>query len=136
MEILIVPSRKRFDDFRDFCRWIPVFVPRNRNQCQDINECLNHNGGCNGGCVNTAGSYYCTCNGDLVLASDERTCISAESRCRAMEPPLHAEVRNNLLYEIYAKICHVLIFFTNIHESRLSTLKILNMKKKARNRIS
>lgn len=128
----------RFSYHRDFCRWIPVFVPRNRNQCQDINECLNHNGGCNGGCVNTAGSYYCTCNGDLVLASDERTCISAESRCRAMEPPLHAEVRNNLLYEIYAKICHVQCVNFLYKYSRISSVNVENIKheKKARNRIS
>lgn len=65
----------------------------NRRQCQDVNECLIRNGGCTGECVNTAGSYYCACSEDLVLAHDERTCVSPTSRCRAMEPPLHGEVR-------------------------------------------
>ncbi|XP_029163192.1 fibrillin-1-like isoform X1 [Nylanderia fulva] len=64
-----------------------------RGQCQDVNECLNRNGGCTGECVNTAGSYYCSCSVDLVLAPDERTCVSPTSRCHAMEPPLHGEIR-------------------------------------------
>ena len=28
----------------------------------DINECLKDNGGCNGRCVNTFGSYKCECS--------------------------------------------------------------------------
>ncbi|KYM87211.1 Fibrillin-2 [Atta colombica] len=64
-----------------------------RSQCQDVNECLNHNGGCTGECINTAGSYYCVCSEDLVLAPDERTCVSPTSECRAMEPPIHGEIR-------------------------------------------
>lgn len=64
-----------------------------RSQCQDVNECLSRNGGCTGECINTAGSYYCACSKDLVLAPDEKTCVSPMSRCRAMEPPLHGEVR-------------------------------------------
>ncbi|KYM93760.1 Fibrillin-3 [Cyphomyrmex costatus] len=64
-----------------------------RSQCQDANECLNRNGGCTGECINTAGSYYCACSEDLVLAPDERTCVSPTSRCRAMEPPIHGEIR-------------------------------------------
>ncbi|EZA47230.1 Fibrillin-2 [Ooceraea biroi] len=65
----------------------------NRRMCQDVNECLKQNGGCTGECINTAGSYYCTCSKDLVLASDERTCVPPMSTCRAMESPLHGEIR-------------------------------------------
>lgn len=64
---------------------------RNNSLCQDLDECVHRNGGCNGNCVNTLGSYYCACSNDLVLASDERTCVPRNSRC-VMKPPLHAEV--------------------------------------------
>ena len=30
--------------------------------CLDTNECLNTNGGCEQLCINTDGSFYCTCN--------------------------------------------------------------------------
>ncbi|KAK2588211.1 hypothetical protein KPH14_004248 [Odynerus spinipes] len=75
------------------CRSGYVLDHRNRSQCQDVNECLNRNGDCNGECINTPGSYYCTCSDDLVLSPDERSCVPLESKCRAMEPPLHGEVR-------------------------------------------
>nr|XP_039270654.1 uncharacterized protein LOC120345319 isoform X2 [Styela clava] len=42
--------------------------------CRDTDECLNANGGCSDGCVNTAGSYYCTCPEGLFLQADARTC--------------------------------------------------------------
>ena len=30
-------------------------------QLLDINECVTNNGGCQQGCVNTGGGFYCTC---------------------------------------------------------------------------
>jgi len=40
----------------------------------DINECLANNGNCGQNCINTAGSYYCTCNTGYQLLSDKHRC--------------------------------------------------------------
>eukprot|EP00058_Branchiostoma_floridae_P007025 XP_002592513.1 hypothetical protein BRAFLDRAFT_69004 [Branchiostoma floridae] len=42
--------------------------------CEDIDECSNNNGGCNHTCVNTAGSYHCTCRTGYQL-SGTHDCI-------------------------------------------------------------
>lgn len=42
--------------------------------CEDINECLNNNGGCNQECINTPGSYHCACEDGYVLGHDKKTC--------------------------------------------------------------
>lgn len=41
----------------------------------DINECLTRKGGCDDNCINTLGSYYCTCNTGYRLLSDKRNCV-------------------------------------------------------------
>ena len=40
----------------------------------DINECNTNNGGCAQNCVNTAGSYYCSCNDGHYLAGNGKNC--------------------------------------------------------------
>ena len=45
------------------------------NFIADKNECAIGNGGCSDGCVNTDGSYHCTCPSGYELGGDERTCI-------------------------------------------------------------
>ncbi|XP_067646329.1 fibrillin-3 [Eurosta solidaginis] len=51
---------------------------RNGRDCEDINECLNNNGGCVGGeCINHVGSYQCKCAAGQRLAADRRTCERA-----------------------------------------------------------
>ena len=40
----------------------------------DINECSIDNGGCTETCVNTNGSYYCTCNAGYTLKQDQHSC--------------------------------------------------------------
>ena len=47
---------------------------------QDINECAEGNGGCNEVCENTAGSFFCACEGDeRALSSDGKSCIGDTS---------------------------------------------------------
>lgn len=92
-----------------------------RSQCQDVNECLNQNGGCTGECINTAGSYYCVCSEDLVLAPDERTCVSPTSECRAMEPPIHGEVT-------VARISQVILDRSSRYTTEIYILKYLSKR--------
>lgn len=40
----------------------------------DINECEHNNGGCEGECHNTVGSYYCSCDPSQVLDDNQRNC--------------------------------------------------------------
>ena len=40
----------------------------------DINECEHNNGGCEEGCINTVGSYSCTCGPSQKLENNGRNC--------------------------------------------------------------
>ncbi|TSX85963.1 Multiple epidermal growth factor-like domains protein 6 [Bagarius yarrelli] len=40
----------------------------------DVNECENSNGGCEGTCCNTIGSFYCKCPEGSTLGPDAKTC--------------------------------------------------------------
>mgnify|MGYP001799785861 FL=1 len=51
----------------------------------DINECLVDNGGCSHGCVNTAGSHYCTCPRYLYLSDDNSTCTGKDNLSKFMK---------------------------------------------------
>ncbi|XP_011207387.2 fibrillin-1 isoform X3 [Bactrocera dorsalis] len=46
----------------------------NSDNCVDIDECAEGTSGCEH-CLNTDGSYECTCPGGYDLAEDERTCV-------------------------------------------------------------
>ena len=45
----------------------------------DIDECGVVNGGCNQGCINTQGSFECTCTDGFLLGTDGLTCQGIES---------------------------------------------------------
>ena len=41
----------------------------------DVNECATNNGGCEGVCNNTIGSYNCQCAAGFHLANNSRNCV-------------------------------------------------------------
>ncbi|KAM3960399.1 LOW QUALITY PROTEIN: uncharacterized protein ACR2FA_005495 [Aphomia sociella] len=65
--------------------------------CVDVDECENHNGGCEQRCVNDPGAFHCECLPPMILSSDGKNCehptpiaiqrplplIRASSRCYA-----------------------------------------------------
>ncbi|CAG0896480.1 unnamed protein product [Cyprideis torosa] len=60
--------------------------------CEDIDECASDNGQCEHGCVNTEGSYFCTCDDDFEVADDGKTCRQKQGRCLRLPPPLHGTI--------------------------------------------
>lgn len=53
--------------------FFPLFSTRHSRMGADINECEIDNGNCsNGTCVNTNGSFYCSCHKGLVMSEDDR----------------------------------------------------------------
>ena len=65
----------------------------------DINECLNNTGGCAEGCVNTFGSYYCTCSVGHTLQADNRSCAGMWPKTPVMPLllPLAAHVLDSVV---------------------------------------
>ncbi|XP_050400757.1 uncharacterized protein LOC126817689 [Patella vulgata] len=60
----------------------------------DVNECSNS--GCSHGCVNTLGSYYCTCNSGYVLKKPEnKTCIDTDE-CGVFNGECQHTCKNNI----------------------------------------
>ena len=51
--------------------------------CIDVNECRTNNGGCSQNCINTPGSYQCSCNAGYFLDGDGTTC----NRVQCPNPP-------------------------------------------------
>lgn len=45
----------------------------------DKNECAYNNGGCEGSCCNTMGSYYCRCPDGSKLGPDGKSCQGKDS---------------------------------------------------------
>ena len=48
----------------------------NTFQIADVNECGLDKGGCDHKCVNTGGSYHCTCAEGYSLQRDNKTCVA------------------------------------------------------------
>ena len=67
----------------------------NRVSCDEVNECLTRNGGCQDLCTNVPGSYECSCSKGYKLADNGLTCEGAFSFHR------HAVSRTVIIPIIY-----------------------------------
>ena len=71
-----------------------------------MNECRLNNGGCSQDCINSRGSYHCTCSDQYYLESDGRTCVERPPRCPKMSPPDNGDMEcnqnMNVLNDLYA----------------------------------
>ena len=47
------------------------------NECEDIDECVDGNGGCDEECVNKPGTYMCSCPSGFELREDNHGCVDA-----------------------------------------------------------
>jgi len=60
-----------------FCRHHGALTPVNGSTCTNVDECLYENGGCQHYCVDTDGSFQCSCREGYFLAPDSRSCERA-----------------------------------------------------------
>lgn len=99
--------------------WLPLL---HRILPEDINECEIDNGNCsNGTCVNTNGSFHCSCHKDFILSEDDRyKCIRKYNKSD-IETHLRAVIRTR--YETWIS------FYTILALSRsLMTITIITIK--------
>ena len=52
-----------------------LFYRYNQISPSDIDECTDGTDNCTGECVNTEGSYLCTCSAGYELRDDNNTCV-------------------------------------------------------------
>ena len=50
------------------------FISKTLSYLTDLIECVDMNGNCTHNCINTEGSYYCTCDNGYELSDDKHTC--------------------------------------------------------------
>nr|XP_036671646.1 latent-transforming growth factor beta-binding protein 1 isoform X3 [Drosophila suzukii] len=48
------------------------------DECEDIDECQDKNGGCSHRCLNSEGSFKCSCPPGYELESDQKTCVDID----------------------------------------------------------
>ena len=80
---------------------------RNSSHCVDVNECKLNNGGCSQDCINSRGSYHCTCSDQYYLESDLKTCVQRPPRCPKLSPPDNGEMdctQNVAVNFLYAEL--------------------------------
>ncbi|XP_078665118.1 uncharacterized protein LOC144907678 [Branchiostoma floridae x Branchiostoma belcheri] len=63
--------------------------------CEDVDECATYNGGCDQICINTEGSYSCSCREGFTLKADNRGCEDVDE-CEQDNDPCDHHCDNTL----------------------------------------
>lgn len=69
------PQECRTENGQAVCYCSSGFVEGSNGSCEDVDECLEDNGGCDEDCTNKPGSYMCTCPPGYELAEDNHACV-------------------------------------------------------------
>ena len=62
----------------------------------DINECANNNGNCTQTCINTIGSYFCSCTAGYALSADGRTCVGMKITCLLIKTCIYIAFKTDI----------------------------------------
>uniref|UniRef100_H2Z0Z3 EGF-like calcium-binding domain-containing protein n=1 Tax=Ciona savignyi TaxID=51511 RepID=H2Z0Z3_CIOSA len=99
--------------------------------CLDKNECMENNGGCQEICINTLGSYRCSCNGTKYLAIDGLMCVEIIQQTTTVSVTTAAVLTGDQLnvpatiigvvLGVVLLCCIVLIFFLIYNYTKLAT---------------
>ncbi|KAL3832190.1 hypothetical protein ACJMK2_023853, partial [Sinanodonta woodiana] len=91
------------------------YVVDDVGKCVDLNECNTSSHGCNHTCVNTDGSYYCTCGGSLRLHANKKDCQDidecnertdgCDQVCKNTYDGFECACQNGYVYNITAHKC-------------------------------
>ncbi|KAK3579269.1 hypothetical protein CHS0354_033347 [Potamilus streckersoni] len=65
------------------CNCVNGYMFNANGSCQDIDECITGQSGCNQICQNSDGRYACDCYFGYDLNTDRKTCIKVEETCSA-----------------------------------------------------
>ena len=67
------PNRDTEGSYQCWCR--PGYKEINQVECEDIDECTNSGHDCEQVCLNTIGSFLCSCNDTYRLGPDGKHCV-------------------------------------------------------------
>ena len=88
--------------------------------CTDVDECNSGTGNCSQGCVNTIGSYYCTCNAGYKMQASGKNCTGNHTKLAYQAALTEIVSRNDCLYKstLSISISVKLITLFNVHWRR------------------
>ena len=92
----------------DACECLPGYRGPAGGPCEDLDECAADNGGCSQGCINTPGSFYCTCTiPGYELADDSITCQKTRSCEEITQIPANGNLSCRYTEDTNGYICHI-----------------------------